>query len=217
MHSPLHASVEGSRRRWSRRRRRSTGRADRRASGRGHQLQSGRPSDHVRHLLPVPWSRRKLAPRRHAAGPARRGAQATAATARRSFRGNPTRASIVQTHLRRGSRARDASGRHPQGAHRRAEADHPPMDRAGRRVRRAVVVSACAVRPRRSGCALPAIRSTRSCRPGSTREGVKKSPEADRRTLLRRVTLDLTGLAPTASRVGCIPRGPIARRATRRS
>lgn len=29
-------------------------------------------------------------------------------------------------------------------------------------------------------------------------EGVKKSPEADRRTLLRRVTLDLTGLAPTA-------------------
>ena len=30
-------------------------------------------------------------------------------------------------------------------------------------------------------------------------EGVKKSPEADRRTLLRRVTLDLTGLAPTAS------------------
>ena len=28
-------------------------------------------------------------------------------------------------------------------------------------------------------------------------EGVKKSPEADRRTLLRRVTLDLTGLAPT--------------------
>ena len=30
-------------------------------------------------------------------------------------------------------------------------------------------------------------------------EGVKKSPEADRRTLLRRVTLDLTGLAPTAA------------------
>jgi hypothetical protein len=30
-------------------------------------------------------------------------------------------------------------------------------------------------------------------------EGVKPSPEADRRTLLRRVTLDLTGLAPTAS------------------
>lgn len=30
-------------------------------------------------------------------------------------------------------------------------------------------------------------------------EGVKKSPEADRRTLLRRVTLDLTGLAPRTS------------------
>ena len=30
-------------------------------------------------------------------------------------------------------------------------------------------------------------------------EGVRKSPEADRRTLLRRVTLDLTGLVPTPS------------------
>ena len=42
--------------------------------------------------------------------------------------GKPDESLIVTTHLRRGSGARDAAGRHPQGADRRAEADHPPMD-----------------------------------------------------------------------------------------
>ena len=42
--------------------------------------------------------------------------------------------------------------------------------------------------------------SIASCWPGSRRKGSSRSPTADRRTLLRRVTYDLTGLMPTTRR-----------------
>ena len=44
------------------------------------------------------------------------------------------------------------------------------------------------------------------------REGLKPSPEADRRTLLRRVTLDLTGLPPTPEETRRVRRRHVARR-----
>jgi hypothetical protein len=44
------------------------------------------------------------------------------------------------------------------------------------------------------------------------REQLTPSPEADRRTLLRRVTLDLTGIPPTPQEADAIPQRPVAGR-----
>ena len=66
-----------------------------------------------------------------------------------------------------------------------AEKHHPPVGRRGRRsLRRPLGLSAGATSSRPQSAARRfEIRSTRSSRSGSRREGLKPSPEADRRTL----------------------------------
>ena len=66
--------------------------------------------------------------------------------------------------------------------------------------------------PRSGKPAGPATRSTRSSSPGSNARASRPRPRPTAATLIRRVTLDLTGLPPTPRRGRRLPRRHLARR-----
>ena len=85
-----------------------------------------------------------------------------------------------------------------------AEGDAQAVDRGGGGLRQALVVHSAGeggscrrfrTKPGRG------TRSIGSCLARLDAEGLKPSPEADRRTLIRRLSLDLTGLPPSAEEV----------------
>ena len=111
--------------------------------------------------------------------------------------GDPAKSAIIQRIF-----ATDARIMPPAFAHKelsdRAEGDHPPVGGRGREVRRPLGLSAGAAARRvpADGNPIDAFIQERLAR-----EGLTPSPEADRRTLIRRVSLDLTGLPPTPEEV----------------
>ena len=133
----------------------------------------------------------------HAARHSRRSAEADASRASsRSSPAIPTTAPSSSASSRTDA-AHHAAAVRAQGIDAGAERHHPPLGGRRREVRGALGLSArrAARRARVATSAANPIDAFIQAR--LAREGLTPSPEADRRTLIRRVTLDLTGLPPT--------------------
>ena len=112
--------------------------------------------------------------------------------------GDPEKSAIIAAGFRQ-RRAHHAARVCPQGTLHGAEGDHPAAgSRRARSTKATGPISRCAV-PRLAAAEANPI--DWFIRERLAREGLKPSPEADRRTLARRVSLDLTGIPPTPEEI----------------
>ena len=130
--------------------------------------------------------------------------------------GKPGESSLVERILSDDAERTDAAAEVEQEADQPAEGDSQALARTGGGVSAALVLRAAASR-RKS----PPGRMPWTCWwcEGWRKSGSKPSPEADRRTLIRRLRSDLVGLPPSPEEVRAFVDDPIARslRATGRS